>query len=87
MCRISPHTWDYSLYALWVTDSGNLVVLLRSYDSYSWLYQKDHRKIDIYIYIRKSAKGETLYVMFQMKMITLLNQKIHQATHDKKSHH
>ena len=55
MCRIGRHTRDYSLYASWVADSGNLVILLSSYDSYSWLYQKGHKKTEIYI--RKSAKG------------------------------
>ena len=59
MCRIGRHTRDCSLYASWVADYGDLVVLLGSYDSYSYLYQKYHRKIDIYIYIylRKSEKG------------------------------
>ena len=56
MCRIGRHTRDYSLYASWVTDYGDLVVLLGSYDSYSYLYQKDHRKIEIYVYIRNSEK-------------------------------
>ena len=57
MCRIGRHTRDYSLCASWVADSGNLVVPLGSYDSYSLLYQKDHRTANIYIYIRKSEKG------------------------------
>ena len=56
MCRKGCHTRGYSLYVLWISDSGNLVVLLGSLDSYSYLYQKDHikqiyRYINIYIYI------------------------------------
>ena len=53
MCQIGRHTRDYSLYASWVADYGDLIVLLGSYDYYSYLNQKDHRKIYTYIYIYK----------------------------------
>ena len=55
MCRIGRHTMDFSLYASWVADYGDLVILLNSYDSYSYLFQKDHRTASIYI--RKSENG------------------------------
>ena len=60
MCRIGHHTRDYSLYTSWVADSGDVVVLLGSYDSYSYLNPKrsqNSKYIYIYIYIRKSEKG------------------------------
>ena len=71
MCQIGRHTRDYSLYASWVADYGDLVILLGSYDSYSYLNKKDHRKIDIYIYIyiRKSKKELDENVMFKMQTL------------------
>ena len=60
MCQIRRHTRDCSLYASWVADYGDLVFLIGSYDSYSYLYQKDHIKIDIY---KKFRKGKTKNVM------------------------
>ena len=43
-------TRGYSLYASWIPDSDNLVVLLYSSDSYSYIDQKDHKKTNIHIY-------------------------------------
>ena len=63
MCRISHHTRDYSLYASWV---ASLVVLLASYDSYSYLKPKRSHDSE-YIYIRKSEKGKTKKDDVQMK--------------------
>ena len=85
MCRIGHHTRNYSLYASWVADSSDLVVLLGSYDSYSYLNQKDHRKTYIYIYIyididmcvcvRKSEKGLDEKGDVQMKNASLYSTK------------
>ena len=58
MRQINHYTRDYSVYVSWVTDP---VVLLGSYDSYSYLKPKDHRTASIYI--RKSEKGETKRMM------------------------
>ena len=58
MRQINHHTRDYSLYASRVAGP---VVLLGSYDSYSYLKPKDHRISSIYI--RKSEKGETKRMM------------------------
>ena len=54
MCQIGRHKGDYSLYASWVADYADLVILLDSYDSYSYLNQKDHRKT--YIFYKKVRK-------------------------------
>ena len=59
MRQIDHHTRDYSLYASWVADP---VVLLGSYDSYSYLKPKDHKNRK-YIYIRMSEKSETKRMM------------------------
>ena len=56
MWQRGPHTRRCSLYASWVADSDFLVILLSSYDAYSYLYQKDHRTASIYIY-KKVRKG------------------------------
>ena len=62
MRQVNHHTRDYFVYASWVAGP---IVLLGSYDSYSYLKPKDHRtaSIYIYIYIRMSEKGETKRVM------------------------
>ena len=58
MRQINHHTVDYSVYASWVASP---VLLLSSYDSYSYLKPKDHRTASIHI--RKSEKGETKRLM------------------------
>ena len=60
MRQIDHHTRDYSLYASRVADP---VVLLGSYDSYSYLKPKDHETSSMYI--RKSEKSETKRMMFK----------------------
>ena len=60
MRQIDHHTRDYSLYASRVADP---VVLLGSYDSYSYLKPTDHKKQQVYIYIRMSEKSETKRVI------------------------
>ena len=58
MRQINHHTRDYSVYASWVADP---VVLLGSYDSYSYIKPKDHETASIYI--GKSEKSETKRMM------------------------
>ena len=88
MCRIGCHTRDYSLYASWVADYGDLVVLLGSYDSYSYLNQKDHRKKK-YIYIYKKVRKRVRRKCdVQNANASLYSTKRRdQATHYHKSHH
>ena len=50
-----------SLYASWISDSGNLVVLLYSSDSYSYLYQKDHRNTNIYILMATRSETDRIF--------------------------
>ena len=59
MRQINHHTQDYSLYASRVAGP---VVLLGSYDFYSYLKPKDHKN-NKYIYIRMSEKSETKRMM------------------------
>ena len=87
MCRIGRHTKDYSLYASWVADYGDLVILLGPYCSYSYLYQKDHRKIDIYIY-KKVRKGlDEICDVLNANVSLCSTKKIDQTAHYHKSHH
>ena len=58
MRQINHHTRDYSVYASWVADP---IVLLGSYDSYSYLKAKDHKTASIYT--RKLEKSETKRMM------------------------
>ena len=59
MRQINHPTPDYSVYASWVTGP---VVLLGSYDSYSYLKPKRSQNSK-YIYKRMSEKGETKKMM------------------------
>ena len=87
MCRIGRHKGDYSLYASWVANYGNLVVLLGSYNFYSYLYQKDHKIVDVYIY-KKVRKGLDKKCDVPNANASLYSTKnIDQATHYHKLHH
>ena len=71
----------------WVADYGDLVVLLGSYDSYSNLYQKDHKTVDLYIY-KKVRKGLDEKCDVPNANASLYStKKMDQATHYHKSHH
>ena len=58
MRQIDHHTRDYSLYASWVADlSSSSVPMIPN------IKPKDHKKQQVYIYIRMSEKSETKRVM------------------------